>query len=185
MTTGRSPKWHLENLLARTPQHLFELWKTVSAPDFQEIDGEYSGYFPDGGDPAVRARLDGDVFNEMGKWPGYWLGKAFKPVTDTTGEGYNHWRKAGRIIRHTRFATELRDSVIDGRPALVFYYSAFNNEFGQRDTIDEIRKLDDRLYVVAATVALPDGKRSEPSAFMLAGPTWPWFGVDDESAELK
>ncbi len=183
----RPKRYSVHNLLQRTSDQLLTIWKTLPPPDFNEMDGEYSGYFPHGDiDPTnpevVRQRQRGAGV-ETGIWPGFWLGKCFKAKTATRGEGYNCWRHEGVIIRHTRFAYEIRKSLIDGKPALVFYYSAFNNEFGLRDTTDEIRKLDDGIYVVAATSALPDGKRSPPGAFILAGPTWPWVGPDDETAE--
>jgi hypothetical protein len=65
------------------------------------------------------------------------------------------------------------------------HYGDFENPAGKADLTDEIRKLDEGLYLGVGTTANPDGTRSHFGHFALSGPTGEWVGVDDESAELK
>jgi len=61
------------------------------------------------------------MYNEDGPL-GYWLGKAYSPLSHTTGDGHNCWRRAdGTVDRYMRFATEMGNSLIDGKPALMIY----------------------------------------------------------------
>jgi hypothetical protein len=74
---------------------------------------------------------------------------------------------------------------LDDRPALVMTYRVYNNPLGERDLVDELRKLTDSIYVGIATSRADDGSRSSPGAFFLAGPSRAWAGVGDEAAEAK
>jgi hypothetical protein len=76
-------------------------------------------------------------------------------------------------------------SQIDGRPALIMTYGSFNNRSGNRDLVDEIRKLEDGIYLGLGTARAEDGSRTAPGPFVLTGPIGPWIGVDDEAAEAK
>ncbi len=185
MTVESQEKWTIEKVMALSRQEVIELWKTLPAPDFEELDGEYTGHVPDGGDEEVRKQVAEVMFNETSAL-GFWLGKAYKAASSTKGEGYNHWRKPGdRVVRNLRFGTEAGISLIDGKPALIMRYGAFKNPSGDADLTDEIRRLDDGLYLGVGTTATPEGKRSQPGPFALTGPIGKWIGVDDESAEQK
>jgi hypothetical protein len=107
---------------------------------------------------------------------GYWLGKAFRPLTDTTGEGYNRWRySGGKIARNLRMATRMGVSLIDGKPCYVLDYSVFNPKM---TLVDELRKLDEAIYLGIATRDAGDGKRDHPDFFVLIGPTDEWVGAE-------
>lgn len=166
-----------------TRQEVIDLWKQLPAPPFDELDGEYMGHAFNGGDEEARKRIADSMYNEF-NGSGSWIGKAYKPTTESTGEGYNHWRQNG-IVRDLRFGTHLGTSLIDGRPSLMMTYGSFNTGAGQRDLTDEIRKLADGLYIGLATTKQDDGSRTEPGFFALTGPIGPWIGVDDEAAEAK
>lgn len=121
---------------------------------------------------------------------GYWLGKAFSPLSHSKGDGYNRYRRPdGTVHRFMRFATEIGTSLIDGKPALMMYYGAYQLQLlpeGVENTLtDEIRKLADGFYLGVGTSKLPDGKRSAPGHFALVGPVGKWQGVDDFAEELK
>jgi hypothetical protein len=185
MTHQSDEKWTIEKVMALGREEVIELWKTLPAPDFEELTGEYTGHVPDGGDEKLRAQVAKVMFNESSAL-GFWLGKAYKALSPTKGEGYNCWRKPGdRVVRNLRFGTEAGTSLIDGKPALIMRYGDFKNPSGDADLTDEIRKLDDGLYLGVGTTATPDGKRSPPGHFALSGPIGRWLGVDDESAERK
>jgi hypothetical protein len=170
-----------------------ELWKTLPAPAQDEVHGEYTGHVHDGGDLAVREAKNAFFFASP---CGYWLGKAYKPGSNgERGEGYNIFREPdGAVRRYRRFATEIGPSILDGRPALIMYYSAFSNYAGEMDLIDEIRRLDDGVYLCVYTgtktvagfsTVLPGQARSEPELFALTAPVGPWVGPDDPQKEAQ
>jgi hypothetical protein len=170
---GTSGQWSLEKLLSLTQAEGIELWKALPAVPMAEMNGHYMGLGPDAKDTAYQTRYAAYMFDEKSV-RGYWLGKAFHPLTETTGEGYNRWRfPGGRIDRNLRMATKMGASLIDGKPSYMLHYSAFN----QKSTlVDELRKLDDYVYLGAATVDAGGGKRSKPDFFILIGPTDEWVG---------
>ena len=168
-------EWTLERVLALSRVEIIELWKAAPAPEFTEFKGHYMGLVPNAGDEERRASTDAFMFDEHSE-RGYWLGKAYKPTTATTGEGYNRWRfPGGEIVRNLRFGTQLGTSLIDGKPALLMYYGAFNDE---STLIDEIRQLGHDVFLGMGTTEADDGSRSEPGHFVLIGPTDEWVGVD-------
>lgn len=183
MTT--SARWTIEELIALNREQVVDLFKTLEAPPLDELDGEFTGHVPDGGDPEARKRIDERMFNEN-SWLGYWLGKAYRVTGENQGEGYNMGRRpGGQVDRFLRFGTHVGDSQIDGRPSVVMTYGSFNNPSGERDLVDEIRRLSDGIYLGLGTTRLPDGSRTPPGPFVLTGPIGPWVGVDDEAAEAK
>ena len=181
--TERTKKWTIPQLVVLKRDEFISLWKSLPAPDFYEMNGEYSGYCIDGGDLEIRKRTAESMFNET-SFLGYWLGKAFKPTGENKGEGYNFSRRPGGWInRFLRFGTGMGASLIDGKPAYMVYYAQFNNSSGKNDLTDEVRKLQDGIYLAISTTKLANGKRSEPGPFFITGPIGPWLGVDDEELE--
>lgn len=171
-TTG---EWTLADVLAMSRDQIIDLWSASPAPDFTAFKGHYMGLVPNAGDPERRASTDATMFHEDSE-RGYWLGKAYMPTTTTTGEGYNRWRfPGGKIVRNLRFGTEDGTSLIDGNPALLMYYGAFNEG---NTLIDEIRQLSHDIFLGMGTREAEDGGRSEPGHFVLIGPTDDWVGVD-------
>ena len=175
-------EWSLERILALSRDEIIDLWKAAPTPEFTELNGHYMGLVPNAGDEARRAATDARMYNENSDI-GYWLGKAYKPTTATTGEGYNRWRyPGGKVVRNMQFGTQLGTSLIDGKPALLMYYGAYNDE---TTLIDEIRKLDDYVYLGVGTTEVEGGGRSEPGHFMLLGPTDEWVGVDQPAPQTE
>ena len=169
-----SGEWSMERLLALNHDDVLALWKTLPAVDMAELNGHYQGIVPNGGDSERQKGLANFMYNEDSD-RGYWLGKAYKPLTATTGEGYNRWRFAGgKIVRNLRFGTAMGKSLIDGRPAFIMNYGDFNDT----TLIDEIRKLDDYVYLGMGTTETEDGTRSTPGHFALVGPTDEWIGAE-------
>jgi hypothetical protein len=174
---GSSGKWTLEKLLSLTQAEQEALWRALPAPTMEEMNGHYMGIGPHADDPERQKSYAAYMYDEKSA-RGAWLGKAFRPLTATTGEGYNRWRfPGGRIERNLRMATRLQNSIIDGKPAYVLDYSAFN----KITLLDELRKLDDGIYIGAATVEQAggpnaNGTRSKLDMFILIGPTDEWVG---------
>ena len=174
-------EWTLERVLALSRDEIIELWKAAPAADMAELNGHYMGLVPNSGDPERRMATDARMYDENSEI-GFWLGKAYMPSTVTTGEGYNRWRyPGGKVVRNMQFSTEMGTSLIDGKPSLLMYYGAYNAE---STLIDEIRKLDDYVYLGVGTTELEDGGRSEPGHFMLLGPTDEWVGPDEPAERV-
>lgn len=169
---GTSGRWTLEKLLALTPDEGIALWRMLPAPTLDEMDGHYMGLGPHGTDRAYQKGYADYMFNEQSP-RGYWLGKAFHPVSGTAGEGYNRWRfPGGKVERNLRMATRVADSIIDGRPCYVLDYSAFYH----MTLYDELRRLEGGVYLGTATTQTKEGGRTDLSFFVLIGPTDEWVG---------
>ncbi len=186
-------KWTEEKIMALTREEVLELWGACPAAEMAELCGEYKGLIPNAGDEA-RQKATAKIMYEGPL--GYWLGKAFSPLSHSKGDGYNRYRRPdGTIHRYMRFGTEMGTSLIDGKPALMMYYGAYLPTFayrigymskGQENTlVDEIRRLADGVYLGVGTSEMPDGTRSEPGHFAMIGPVGQWVGVDDYADELK
>lgn len=186
-------KWSVDHIMHdMSREAALDLWKSLPAPTPGELNGEYTGYVHDGGDAAVREAKTTFFYHSP---CGFWLGKAYKPGGGGNGEGYNFFRDAnGVVLRFRRFATRFGPSSIDGRPSLIMVYRAFDNYAGEMDLIDEIRRIDDGVYlcVYTGTEAVPGFStkqpgqaRSEPELFALTGPIGPWVGVDDPQREVR
>lgn len=196
LTKIKEEEWTEEKLLALTREEVLELWGQAPAVEMAELCGEYKGLIPNaGGHPGTKLNIE-RMFDA--KSPnGCWMGKAFCPLSHSKGDGYNRYRRLdGTIRRFIRFGTEMGTSLIDGKPALMMYYGAYQLKSipaGQENTlVDEIRKLADGVYLGAGTMVLPEGHeysdgkgRSIPGHFVLLGPVGQWIGVDDYAEELK
>ncbi|MEE8397973.1 MAG: hypothetical protein V3S89_03130, partial [Desulfobacterales bacterium] len=158
------------------------------AVEMAELCGEYKGLIPNAGDEEAQKASAKHMYNEDGPL-GYWLGKAYSPLSHSKGDGCNRWRRpGGNVERYMRFSTEMGTSLIDGKPALMMYYGAYRHRFVAEGTenklVDEIRKLADGIYLGVGTSEMPDGTRTPPGHFALVGPDEKWLGVDDFSEEL-
>lgn len=184
-TAPTTSEWTVEKLQALTNPEAVELFKTLPTAEWEEMDGEYAGYLPNGGDEEVKRRQADGIFNEETPF-GCWLGKAFKRTEAAASEGYNYCRKpGGRIVRHLRYGTFMATSYVDGRRVYIVHYANFKNGSGDRDLTDEIRRVAPGLYLCISTTRAEDGGRAPPGAFILGGPEGPWVGVDDPNAEER
>jgi hypothetical protein len=152
----------LKDVLSKGPEESLQLWKTLPAPPFTELDGEYEPHFLPGHNEIYKAWIAAGLTNENSP-RGYWLGKAYKPLGQVTGEGYNVWRvPGGRIERRVRYGTHIGTSRVDGRLALVMTYASFNRTAHERgvgaswqvDVVDEMRKVADGVLLGLATFKL-------------------------------
>jgi hypothetical protein len=173
---GSSGQWSLEKLLALSQKEGVELWRSLPAVPLKEMNGHYLGVAPFADNVAKQKEFANAMRDENAK-SGYWLGKGFKPVTETTGEGYNRYRlPGGKIVYKGRMGTRIGKSLVDGKPAYIIDYSVFDKSI---TSIDELRKLDDFIYLGIATTDAGDGKRSKPFFWLLTGPTDRWVGPDE------
>ncbi len=171
--------WTLGRLLALGQTEIVELWKRCPAATLEEMNGLFLGLIPNADDAVARERIDRFMYDENSV-RGYWIGKAYKRTSETTGEGYNRWRHpGGKFVHGQRFATEMGTSFVDGRPSLIMYYEAYNP--GLR-LVDEIRKLDDNIYLGIGTTPQPDGSRKLFGHFAYIGPIHEWVEYEAASA---
>lgn len=162
---------------------LIELWRTLPAPDPASTEGEYAPWIPPYFEAAFRGFLASQGQDD-------WYGKAY-----TRGEGHNIWQIGPQVVRSLRFAWEIRASGLDGRPALVMDYAAYDNPAGAWGLVDEVRELGPGLLLgIYSTDTPAEGftpvhdpatGRSRHEIFGLRGPSGPWVGVDDPSAEAR
>jgi len=197
-----------EDLMKLRRPQLMELFSGLEAPAMTEMHGEYRA-----------ALLDsGHVINSFLAWLylyftwGTWQHKAFEPLDDRHGHGYNTFittqprlfencfvavfMKIVHIVRSLfrssspqRMArimlnkTSMVTSVFDGRPAFQLSYRDYNTFYTSTMT-DEVRKVNDRLYLGIGRLTITLGKMN-PMPFVLMGPPDPWAGPDIPYPEHK
>ena len=163
----------LEDIRKLNKAEIFQLYYAASAPSFQEFKGEFAAVTVDVGILASGAAY----FTHHFFGPGRWEGKAFNPTGENRGYGYNLFQDAGgKIYRTRRMDTEIGPSDYDGKPAFKLHYGAYNS--GTVHSMrDEIRRINDRLFLGLGYMALGGGKIN-PAPFALVGPAKAWVGVD-------
>ncbi len=182
--TAQNETWTLEKVMQLTGEEMTELWKTLPAPEFGDVQGEYEGHVPlVGADEAFIKQINETMKNENGP-DGLWIGKAFNATGDNKGEGYNHWRKAGTNgIRKMRYRTGMEISEIDGKPALMMDYGPFIEPSQEWYFKDEVRKLNDEIHILmGVAVTTESGDRTILGPLALTGPIHDWVGPDEETA---
>lgn len=190
-----------EDLMKLNRKQLMALFFQLDAPSVQELRGEYRA-----------ALLDsGYIFNIfLAKlylhftW-GNWQHKAFEPLGEQHGHGYNTFvttqsklyenyfaavvmkvlsivRSLFRLNNPQRLArimlnkTSIVSSVFDGRPSFQLNYEDYNTFFTNTMT-DEVRKVNDNLFLGIGRLTVTFGKFN-PMPFMMIGPPDPWVGTD-------
>jgi len=190
-----------EDLMKLKRGQLMELFYQLDAPAMNEMQGEYRA-----------ALLDsGYVINSFLAWFylyftwGTWQHKAFEPLGERHGHGYNTFittqstlyenyfvatlMKIASIIRSLfrlnspqRLArvmlnkTSMVSSVFDGKPSFQLSYRDYNTFYTNTMT-NEVRKVNDTLYLGIGRLTITLGKFN-PMPFVLMGPPDPWFGPD-------
>lgn len=178
VTTDYS-SWNVPALLAQTKERLTAIFKELPPADVSELDGEYAGFeFTDKTEEAFAARARRATAMPGGGW----LGKAFRTNENSEPEGYNRIiLPDGNMIRVDAFAISegVGPDSLDGRPSLILDYRGFDHPGGKRGTVDEMRKLNDNVWLAYMTANSPDGGRTEPDFFILGAPATPWVGLTD------
>lgn len=165
--------WTLEALQRLPRAEALALFAMLPPPS--QMVGEFSGHIPTYIEPEWRAFLAEAKI-------GHWMGKGYvhEPHGDWQGHGYNIYQTDKRIARRLRFAWSFGPSSLDGRPALIMRYAAFDNWAGQQDLTDEVRRAGPGVmlgvYFTRDVVpgftprAAKSGGRTEPEIFILRGP---------------
>jgi hypothetical protein len=190
-----------EVLMGLNRKQLIELFCRLDAPDMSEMRGEYRAAFLNCGN-IINIFL-GRLFLFF-IW-GAWQHKAFEPLGEKHGHGYNtfittqpglyencfiaifikilnivlslfRWKYSMRMARIMLNKTSLVSSVFDGRPSFQLSYRDYNTFFTSTMT-DEVRKVNDNLYLGIGRLTVTFGKYN-PMPFALMGPPEPWVGPD-------
>jgi hypothetical protein len=152
-------------------EELLALFMTLEAPGLDEMNGEYAAVLLDL--PVRPARVTATPYNPL--FPGHWLTKAFRPVSDQRGRGYNSFRYFGRVVQRFPMTTLIAPSRYDGRPAYQLVYRAFRSYCGFLHMVDEVRRLDERNYLCIGTLGFTQAARRIACPFLLTGPIAPYY----------
>ncbi|MCX8124959.1 MAG: hypothetical protein N3F66_12470 [Spirochaetes bacterium] len=189
----------MEDIIGKNPAHAtyddieklsrkekMQVFIAASTPKFTELNGEYKALLLSGGILGKSSELfTHHVFPTGGiTLHTKWVGKAFKPLSDSSGIGYNIFEektKTGtKILRLRKIETSIGLSKIakDGKDSFHIDYSKYNK--GTVHSMrDEIRKINDNLYIGMGYMGLGGGS-ANPAPFVLVGKPSSWVGPDDE-----
>ena len=159
--------WTVEELKNQAYEELMELYKSLPSVEFEEMDGVFDTTMLKY--PTERGRILGE-WMLYGTGSSYWLSKAFTPSStnpEFKGEGYNVFKVDGKKVRHTRFASDMQESMIDGKLVFRMRYAPFKNYSGIVDMIDEVRFLQGALCLCVGTY---NPEKLPPDFFCLSGP---------------
>jgi len=158
------------------PSAVMELFTTISAPDFNEMQGEFKADLGNHGN--FLKNLIAEFSTQISFFNGVWLCKCFEPITGNTGHGYNSFRKSGRVIRKFPMKTGIAKSIYDGKDVFQLDYTAYKTLLGGMNMVDEVRKVRDNLYLGIGSTGLTKKHRFWPMSFTLSGPADPFIGTD-------
>ena len=186
-----------------TRKQLMELFSLLDAPSMSEMKGEYRAALLDSG--YIINMFLARLYLHF-TW-GNWQHKAFEPLGEKNGHGYNTFittqsklyenyfvavfmrivsivrsllrsNNPQRMARIMLNKTSIVSSVFDGRPAFQLSYRDYNTFFTNTMT-DEVRKVNDTLFLGIGRLTVTFDKFN-PMPFVLIGPPDPWVGPDIE-----
>lgn len=177
--------WTIDDLKALKQDQLMKLYLTLPCPTMGEMEGEFRGYLLDTGNfwfikkPLAHFALN-SVFNQ-----GKWLGKGFTTISEKEGQGYNSYERFGRIRHVFPMKTKIAKSIYDGKDVFELDYTVYHSGAGLVNMIDEVRKVNDELYLGIGNWGYFKRQRLIPNFFALAGPRGPYVGVDKPHRERR
>jgi hypothetical protein len=192
-----------EDLMKLNRKQIMELFSLLDAPAMSEMRGEYRAALLDSG--YIINIFLAKLYLHF-TW-GDWQHKAFEPLGETHGHGYNTFvttqsklyenyftavfmkmlsivRSLFRLNNPQRIArimlnkTSIVSSVFDTRPSFQLSYRDYNTFYTNTMT-DEVRRVNDKLFLGIGRLTVILGKFN-PMPFMLIGPPDPWVGPDIE-----
>ncbi|MHB8895625.1 MAG: hypothetical protein ACYC99_10680 [Candidatus Geothermincolia bacterium] len=176
INTASAGVWTMDKLLELHLNEIMELFASLSAPSFDEMNGEYASAVLDQGNKFKRLIIDLWLDNPLNY--GHWLGKAFTRSCDTEGQGYNLARKYGQVIRKVRMKTYMSKSRHDQKDVFFLDYSTYFSQAKLMVMRDEIRKVHDGLYLGIGSIGSFEKMRRIPWPFALSGPVHEYVGHD-------
>lgn len=163
------PIWNVDKLRQLGTAGQAELFKTLPAPAVREMDGEYRGhYFGAEGHPI--SNILWQITCNRNLTSGIWLGKSFQPLSDMEGHGFNNLTKFGMRLRRWPMRTCLGPSRYDGKDVYALNYRYYWSAADMVSMQDEIRKVEEGLYLAVGHWRLPAGIPMASVWFALTGP---------------
>ena len=147
---------------------ILNLFATLPCPTLAEMNGEYSARVIMQPHPLLNWLAQRAISNPV--YPGQWLCKAFTPVSQTEGRGYNSFYFHGEVIRRFPMQTVIAPSRFNGKPAYQLIYSAYDSLCGRINMVDELRRAADGHYLGIGTCGFSERQRLIPLPFTLSGP---------------
>lgn len=190
-----------EDLMKLNRKQIMELFSLLDAPAMSEMRGEYRAVLLDSG--YIINIFLAKLYLHF-TW-GDWQHKAFEPLGETYGHGYNTFittqsklyenyfvavfvkimsivRSFFRLHNPQRLArimlnkTSIVSSVFDSRPSFQLSYRDYNTFFTNTMT-DEVRRVNDKLFLGIGRLTITFGKFN-PMPFVMIGLPDPWIGPD-------
>jgi len=166
----------LEDVERLSKSEVMQLFFAAKAPEFAEMKGEYRAKLL----PVGVMFFANNFYAHHLMGPGHWDRKAFFPFEKDKGWGYNLFSKGKgedkRIIRTMKMDTFVGRSMFDKTDSFHLVYAAHNR--GRNHSMhDEIRKINDRLFIAMGCLAWNLGALN-PSPFVLYGEPDNWVGPD-------
>ncbi len=155
---------------------VMEIFSSLPAPKVSEMNGEYKANLMDQG--GFLTNLSSNLLIGTPIFDGIWLCKCFTPESASQGWGYNSFRKFGKVERKFPMETSIVKSRFDGKDAFQLYYPAFKSMLGKMQMVDEVRKVNDSLYLGVGTWGFTKKARLVPLPFTLSGPPDLFVGTD-------
>jgi hypothetical protein len=81
--------------------------------------------------------------------------------------------------------TKIAKSIYDGKDVFELDYTVYHSGAGFVNMIDEVRKVNDELYLGIGNWGYFRRQRLIPNFFALAGPRGPYVGVDKKHRERR
>lgn len=139
-----------------------KLFRTLSAPKLEQMQGEYRALMlaqPNWLSQKLGDLLHTDYVN--------WQSKAFRPVSSTEGRGYNFFMGKRGAEQLYPMKTLIAPSRYDQKPAYTLVYAAFDSLCGRINMVDEIRQINDTLYLGMGTWGFSAKQRRVGYPFLL------------------
>lgn len=162
----------LENLKQLTNKELLQMFLKLESSTLEEMNGEYRATILKA--PSLWSELTKIFTVNNPLMP--WLCKAFRPVDEKKGRGYNTFRRFGKIVQRHPMETFIAPSRYDGKPAYQLVYRAFYSGCGTIHMVDEVRRIASGLYLGIGTCGFSDATRRIPRPFLLEGPVGDYRG---------
>lgn len=159
-------------LTSLTTRQLVARFTQLDAPTLEEMQGEYAARLL--AQPFWLAGVLGQA--TLNNPLQHWLCKAFRPVDQAHGRGYNTFQQRGRVVQRYPMGTQLAPSRFDGQPALQLVYRHFHSLCGSVHMVDEVRRAAPGVYLGLGTYGFTDAQRRIPFPFLLTGPQGPYRG---------
>jgi len=164
-------EWTVSGLRVLSVRQVMEIFESLDSPSLEEMNGEYEATLLGHGGFLRDVAAQFFLSNPLSGW---WLGKAFQPLDDHEGCGYNWYTRKGKVVRAFRMRTTIERSRFDGRPSFTLTYSVHRHLYGVVNMVDEVRKMREGLYLGIGTLGFTRKQRLKPRPFVLAGPTGPY-----------